>query len=173
MTLKSLQKLNWYPDSEQYISLGRYTVESILSRVPDPNRITVYGFNSEPYSVNVESTRLQTFKSNIECVGCHMRGHLFVLQASRSTLRMAKKLGLRGDCVEENCHLCYRSFMQVESRERPHFNLYSYDGDEFVMMTQDHIIPKSKGGKDQLSNLQTMCKLCNNEKGNSIVSKVA
>ena len=31
-------------------------------------------------------------------------------------------------------------------------------------MTKDHIIPKSKGGKNELSNYQTMCTYCNNEK---------
>jgi len=35
-----------------------------------------------------------------------------------------------------------------------HFNLYGYDteGNE-VLLTKDHILPKSKGGTDHLSNL--------------------
>lgn len=35
-------------------------------------------------------------------------------------------------------------------------------------MTKDHIIPKSKGGIDDLSNYQTMCERCNKEKGNEL-----
>jgi 5-methylcytosine-specific restriction endonuclease McrA len=31
----------------------------------------------------------------------------------------------------------------------------------------DHIIPRSKGGKDRLDNYQTLCELCNIGKGNS------
>ena len=37
-----------------------------------------------------------------------------------------------------------------------------------VSMTLDHIIPKSLGGSNTLDNLQSMCKICNKEKGNHI-----
>lgn len=49
-----------------------------------------------------------------------------------------------------------------------HFNLYGNDkfGKE-VMITKDHINPKSKGGDNELSNLQPMCISCNTKKGSS------
>lgn len=52
-----------------------------------------------------------------------------------------------------------------------HFNLYALNrrGKE-VLMTKDHIFPKSKGGKDEVANYQTMCAPCNEEKGNKIIS---
>lgn len=46
---------------------------------------------------------------------------------------------------------------------RRHFNLYAEDG---TLMTKDHIIPRSKGGQDKISNMQTMCVDCNKAKGN-------
>jgi 5-methylcytosine-specific restriction endonuclease McrA len=46
----------------------------------------------------------------------------------------------------------------------PHFNLYGEEKGKLVLMTKDHIIPKSKGGQDVLSNYQTSCFLCNNLK---------
>lgn len=50
-----------------------------------------------------------------------------------------------------------------------HLNLYGYDknGKE-MLMTKDHILPKSKGGKDELENYQTMCARCNEKKGNNL-----
>lgn len=50
-----------------------------------------------------------------------------------------------------------------------HLNLYAIDenGKE-ILMTKDHILPKSKGGKDEIENYQPMCIKCNRVKGNKI-----
>lgn len=45
--------------------------------------------------------------------------------------------------------------------QRRHFNLYTADG---ILMTKDHILPKALGGKDVISNMQTMCVYCNGKK---------
>lgn len=45
-----------------------------------------------------------------------------------------------------------------------HFNLYAKDGEEYILMTVDHIVPRAKGGKSTEDNLQTMCIYCNNIK---------
>lgn len=50
--------------------------------------------------------------------------------------------------------------------DRPHFNLYAYSEGSLVQMTKDHKQPKSKGGKDVIGNMQTMCCRCNELKGN-------
>ena len=47
---------------------------------------------------------------------------------------------------------------------RRHFNLRAEDG---TLMTRDHILPKSKGGRDHINNMQTMCVDCNKAKGNT------
>jgi len=36
-------------------------------------------------------------------------------------------------------------------------------------LTLDHVIPKSKGGKTEWTNVVSACKKCNNQKGNHIV----
>ena len=51
-----------------------------------------------------------------------------------------------------------------EDNDRYHFNLRADDG---TLMTRDHILPKSKGGRDHISNMQTMCTHCNKAKGNT------
>lgn len=45
-----------------------------------------------------------------------------------------------------------------------HVNCYAKDGNEYVMMTKDHIKARSIGGQDKLENYQTMCQICNNLK---------
>lgn len=44
-----------------------------------------------------------------------------------------------------------------------HIDVYTKD---WHMMTVDHIIPKSKGGKNHIDNFQPMCKKHNEQKGN-------
>ena len=53
-----------------------------------------------------------------------------------------------------------------EASQRRHFNLYAEDG---TLMTKDHIVPKSRGGQNLVSNMQTMCTTCNAAKGNDFV----
>ena len=50
-----------------------------------------------------------------------------------------------------------------------HLNLYAIDknGNE-VLMTKDHILPRSKGGANSINNYQTMCQPCNMKKANKI-----
>lgn len=48
---------------------------------------------------------------------------------------------------------------------RAHFNLYAVENGELILMTRDHIVPRSRGGQDVLENLQTLCTECNGKKG--------
>lgn len=51
----------------------------------------------------------------------------------------------------------------VDRMGNKHLDLYCENG---VPMTIDHIIPKSKGGKNHIDNYQPMCIICNQKKGN-------
>ena len=47
---------------------------------------------------------------------------------------------------------------------------YAIDGNgKEVLMTKDHIFPHNKGGKNNISNYQTMCVKCNVAKGSRIL----
>lgn len=63
-------------------------------------------------------------------------------------------------------------FFAKEKRENDvsyHLNLYGFDSEgKEVLMTKDHIIPQSKGGKNHLDNYQPMCERCNKNKGNNM-----
>ena len=58
-------------------------------------------------------------------------------------------------------------YLQENEKGRRILNLFSLTDIE-VMMTVDHIIPKSKGGKNDMNNLRTMCFPCNVRRGNKI-----
>ncbi|MFA5585634.1 MAG: HNH endonuclease [Saccharofermentanales bacterium] len=51
---------------------------------------------------------------------------------------------------------------------RWHLDLYSDYKNDHYMYTIDHVYPKSKGGKNELSNYQLLCKKCNEIKGDKI-----
>lgn len=99
------------------------------------------------YKVRTSSLRYQTFNRSLECVKCGLKGRFLALERC-----LSDKGGHEGNKEGQGFHL----------------NLYALnDKGEEVLMTKDHIIPKSKGGPDLLDNLQTMCTNCNAEKGNS------
>lgn len=90
-------------------------------------------------TVKCHSQRYTLFLNNNKCVNC----------------------GIEGTVV----------FFEKTERKAKHYhaNLYAQRNDELILMTKDHIIPKSKGGKDNLANYQTMCYNCNHTKGNKIL----
>lgn len=65
-------------------------------------------------------------------------------------------------CGKEGAYFTLDESSETDTRR--HFNLRAADG---TLMTRDHILPKSKGGRDHISNMQTMCVDCNKAKGNT------
>ena len=72
--------------------------------------------------------------------------------------------GISGDffAIEKNAY---------QDTDKFHLNLYhvSQKGNQ-VLMTVDHIFPKSKGGGNKMSNLQPLCSTCNAKKSDKIES---
>jgi hypothetical protein len=55
----------------------------------------------------------------------------------------------------------------------PVLNLYATNSHgHVVMMTRDHIIPKSLGGKDCIENLRPACTRCNENRSNEVTPEV-
>lgn len=92
----------------------------------------------------------------------------YLVKVSSLRLRTFAKTGIQ-------CHCCgiKASFFAVE-RNQPkvpyHLNLWGYDKENNpILFTHDHILARSLGGKNNLSNTETMCGPCNWEK--SIIEK--
>ena len=115
----------------------------------DPEEILLFvGSGSKEYTDNkgvvwkikMGSARYKVFNKNKSCVVCGLTGTVMLLEKHHSS-------------------------------KTPHFNLYAIDDkDDMVLMTKDHVVPKSKGGSDCLDNYQTMCFVCNSLKKNHDVS---
>ena len=73
----------------------------------------------------------------------------------------AKKGTVCVRCNVEGIHL----LASIDPGNGYHVDLYTAD---FVLMTIDHILPKSRGGESSLANYQPMCQHCNGRKGNAL-----
>jgi HNH endonuclease len=80
--------------------------------------------------------RLRSFEGNLTCVCCGRAGNAFLVER------------------------------HVNDTQVQYLNLYSITKGEIVLMTVDHILPDSMGGKYSTDNFQTMCRICNLSKRN-------
>ncbi len=70
------------------------------------------------------------------------------------------------NCINATCNKVGTYLIKARNHAGGfHIDLYT---EEFELMTIDHILPKSKGGKDTLENLQPMCHSCNAQKADKV-----
>lgn len=130
------------PNSERK---GRkYSVEEVLEQIKGRSSKTPHQVDFDGDLIKLTSHIYLCFKKKgVECASCGLKGEYFYKERWEN---------------KNNTKIDYPW----------HLSLYGVkDGDE-VLMTRDHIIPKSKGGKNYITNYQTMCRPCNLEKGDKM-----
>lgn len=126
-------------------TIATYPADEILPRIGTGHaNIRLWAKSSVlGYSVKVSSARMECFRRNQTCVTCGITGTMFALESHTG----------------EAPHL---NFYHVMAPGRP-----GGQGKK-ILMTKDHVIPRSKGGGNSQDNLQTMCTKCNSRKGNTL-----
>lgn len=83
-----------------------------------------------------------------------------------SSLRLITFATYGTECADCGIQASHFAFERHPVDENYHLNLWAMcdDGTE-VLMTHDHILARSLGGADNISNTQPMCMICNCGKG--------
>lgn len=140
-----------------YERKGIYAIEDVFEQLG--NSWAIFDGDVIP----VISLRYKVFKQSLACVACGLTGMYFAKERSAKVMRPKRVVEqVNGETVVT------RIPPDVPFKATSvtwHFNLYAMtpEGRE-VLMTKDHILPRSKGGKDRIENLQTMCQPCNGKK---------
>lgn len=123
---------------------NKISIEDVFSQMGEGNRKYVSAFFlGEEVNLGTMNCRV-FFHKGVDCVNCGAKGSHFHMEKTNNA----------------PLHVIYHDW---------HLNLYAINshGHE-VLMTKDHIMPRSKGGTDELDNLAPMCVKCNNKKGDKI-----
>lgn len=118
------------------IRYGEVSIPELFRKMKEPTKDIEFTVNGVTYSVKKNSQRYVLFKTKgMKCVVCKKTANCAFLEAN------------------------------VDG-ERPHVNFYlRRPGMKDLLFTKDHILPKSKGGKNRQDNYQPMCQECNCRKG--------
>lgn len=96
---------------------------------------------------------------NEKCTVTGINNIEYIVNSESLRLRTFKNSGIV--CAECGITATHWVLTFDQKLLKPHLNLMCGD----ILFTHDHIIPRSKGGKNYLSNTQTMCYPCNSKLG--------
>lgn len=95
-------------------------------------------------------------------------GNLYQVKPTSKRYQVFRRSLVCIACSKVGTHMVLIQHKQAFEEKVAHFGLFADDG---TMMTQDHIIPVSKGGPNLIQNLQTMCERCNVHKSDKVTAE--
>jgi len=149
----------------RYVRVATFDVDQVLPfvftrEVRHALRAAGYKYNSDEWKEASRRGYLVRIGGQERVIQVSMGSHRYQLFATKGT-----------ECVR--CGIIGTYFAlergHKDNPNRYHFNLYGTNkqGHE-VMITKDHIVPRSKGGKNKLANYQPMCYRCNQRKADKV-----
>jgi 5-methylcytosine-specific restriction endonuclease McrA len=135
------------PAEKTNSQLGEFDIQEVLAQViGEPNEVNLQTFTAmgRSYEVNLGSDRYHLFKKSLECACCGIR-------ATRCYLEQDKQ-----NSKEQGRDLFHLNFYAEASKSGGKIHL--------ILMTRDHVIPRSTGGDNDITNGQTLCYNCNDIK---------
>lgn len=118
-------------------------IKDVFAQMGNGDREYISGiFNDTEVNLGILNIRMH-FHKGVDCIQCGAKGDHFKLQRTPGPP-----------------HILFSQW---------HLNLFAIDNNgKEVLMTKDHRMPKSKGGSDDLDNLDPMCTKCNGKKADKI-----
>lgn len=117
-----------------YTRLTTLPVDEVVRRIGLPPNR--HTMTVKKQELKLYSLRMRTFaQSGTTCKGCGVESSYFAVERH-----------INGDT------------------QGYHLNLYGVVDGKEVMMTCDHVVARSKGGANDLTNTQTLCNTCNQKK---------
>lgn len=135
----------WSPKTQEGLQIAEFKPDEIFGLVGDKPHVFdphYFKVRDKDHEVNLGAPRYHVLKKNRSCVCCGVIGTKMFLDLDEQTT-------------------------EKDGVPRYHFNLYAETYDtlrcqtHYVLMTRDHIVPRSQGGAEDMSNYQTMCFNCN------------
>ncbi len=142
------------------LRLAKFTLDEIIPLIGAARRWAYSLSDGRKVWVGTDSVRLKLHKRCGHCVACFLRSEHFWLEVDIPKSHRKLNLPVETYCADA-------------LSKRAHLNPYGIgqQGQE-VLMTLDHIHPRSKGGPKEDSNIQVLCRDCNRIKANKFLTPV-
>ena len=143
-----IMKINYAPIAQADLVLAELSFEATMRQIADQDHYADIRVDGKAYRVNMGASRLQVLKKNPLCACCGIR-------ATDASLDLDAKR------TKETGNFHYHVNLYARSGE------HGKDHQHMILLTKDHVVPRSKGGKEEESNFQTLCANCNFLKDNA------